>query len=81
LVYWLVVGLLGEAPSILMASREVIARASPTMGESKATRFLGAYVVPVREKSCDEVPLSVLEVTAMSEDFEGDAHGIGPEEE
>jgi hypothetical protein len=64
-----------------MATWEVIVRASPTMGELEAIGILGAYVVPAGEKSCDEVPLSVLEVMSLSEDFERDAHGIGPEEE
>ena len=75
------VGLLGEAPSVCMATREVIARASLAIGESEATGILGAYVVSAGEKICDEDPLSLLEVAALFEDFEQDDHGIGPEVE
>jgi hypothetical protein len=50
-------GLLGEAPSVLMATREVIARASLATGESEVKGILGAYVVPTGKKLCDEDPL------------------------
>ena len=72
-------GLLGKALSVLLATREVIARANPAMGVFESIGILGVYKDLTREKLCNEAPLSLLGVTSMSKDFERDPYGMGPE--
>ena len=69
----LTLGLLGEALSVILATREVIARVSLTRGVAESSGILGVNVIPAGESFCDRVSHSPLKAAVLS------AHGSGSE--
>jgi hypothetical protein len=64
-------GLLGEAPSVIPATREVIVRVSPASGVVELSGILRAYVIPAGESFCDKVSCYPLKAAVLS------THGSG----
>jgi hypothetical protein len=59
-------GLLGKAPFVIPATREVIARVSPARGVAESFGILRVYVIPAGESFCDEVSRSPLKAVVLS---------------
>jgi hypothetical protein len=62
----LTLGLLGEAPSIIPATREATVRVSPARGLAELSGILGAYVYPAGESLCDVVSHSSLSAVVLT---------------